>query len=367
MKLALRLAAKGRGGTSPNPMVGSVIVKNGQIVGKGYHRRAGTPHAEILALHEAGPQARGGTLYVSLEPCSHIHKRTPPCVPAIVRSALRRVVVAMADPNPKVNGEGIRQLLGAGLTVDVGCGEEAARRLNEAYIHWIQTRRPFVILKAAITLDGKIATATGESRWITGAQARRHVHRLRSEVDAVMVGIGTILTDDPQLSAREPFKESRSRNFPQPVRVVLDSRLRIPPSAQVLKWTAEQPTIIATTHQAPSIQIQAIREQGAIVLVVPQKQGVVSLRACLAQLGKMGLNSVLLEGGSELNAKAVQCGLVNRVMLYVASCLLGGQNAKGVLGSLSPNSLTGATSLYNLAWRKLGEDVLITGDISTPH
>ena len=233
MTLALRLAAKGRGRTSPNPMVGAVVVAAGRILGQGYHQRAGGPHAEVLALRQAGRRAAGATLYVTLEPCGHTGKRTPPCVPLILESGIRRVVVAQLDPNPLVSGRGIRALRAAGLRVEIGCGARQARRLNAVYSHWMRTGRPFVIMKAGMTLDGKIATASGESRWITGEAARRDAHRLRSRVDAVLVGIGTVLRDDPALTARVSDQPRR-----QPIRIVLDSRLRIPLKARVLSGTA---------------------------------------------------------------------------------------------------------------------------------
>ena len=286
MKMALRLAEKGRGRTSPNPMVGAVIVNNNRVVGKGYHPKAGSPHAEILALHKAGPQARGATLYVTLEPCCHTRKRTPPCVPVLIHSHLRRIVVAMRDPNPQVRGRGIQQLKRAGVAVDIGCMEKEAQRLNEAYVHWIQTKRPFVTLKAAMTLDGKIATASGESQWITGEEARRHVHRARGQVDAIMVGVGTIMKDDPQLSARSTSASPRNRHVLQPLRVILDSRLRIPSTANVLKWTVEQPTVVVTTAQAPKSKIQQLRDCGVQVWILPTYKKRVSLASCLNRLGK---------------------------------------------------------------------------------
>ena len=280
MKQALRLAAKGRGTTSPNPMVGAILVKNGRIVGKGYHRRAGAPHAEILALQQAGSRSHGATLYVTLEPCSHTGKRTPPCVPAIITARPRRVVVAMRDPNPHVNGQGIRRLRQSGLTVNIGCLQEEAKQLNEAYVHWVKTGRPFVILKAAMTLDGKIATASGESKWITGAKARLHVHRLRSQVDGIMVGIGTVLKDDPQLTARLPEKDHLT-TLRQPVRIVLDTRLRIPLSAHLLEHLKKRPTIIATTPEAPTRKMEKLRARGAGIFLLPKWGGHVSLQACL--------------------------------------------------------------------------------------
>ena len=363
MKQALRLAAKGRGTTSPNPMVGAILVKNGRIVGKGYHRRAGAPHAEILALQQAGSRSHGATLYVTLEPCSHTGKRTPPCVPAIITARPRRVVVALRDPNPHVNGQGIRRLRQTGLTVDIGCLQEEAKHLNEAYVHWVKTGRPFVILKAAMTLDGKIATASGESKWITGAKARLHVHRLRSQVDAIMVGIGTVLKDDPQLTARLPEKD-RLTALRQPVRIVLDSRLRIPLSAHLLEHLKKCPTIIATTREAPKRKIEKLRTRGAGIFLLPKQGGHVSLQACLQRLGQMGVTSVLVEGGSEVNASLLQGGFVNRVVLFVAPTLLGGREAKGLVGGHSPKHLVERLAVSDVKIQRVGEDFLITGNLS---
>ena len=360
MKRALSLAAKGKGRTSPNPMVGAVIVKDGHIVGEAYHRRPGEAHAEILALHQAGPRARGGVLYVTLEPCCHTRKRTPPCVPLLIQSGLARVCVAMRDPNPQVNGRGIQALKRASLSVSVGVLEQEARHLNEVYGYWITTGRPFVIFKGAMTLDGKIATSTGESRWITGERARQDVHRLRRQVDAVMVGVGTIMADDPELSARGTNRTSQ-RVGRQPVRVVLDSQLRISLKAKVLQWVGEQPTILCTTTQAPPKKIQLLRERGVQVQVFPAQGGMVSLKACLSRLGKEGLTSLLLEGGSLVNASALRQGLVNQVRLYVAPMLLGGQDAKGLIGGSSPKNLNRAWSLADVHIKKLGNDWLVSG------
>ncbi|HKN85911.1 MAG TPA: bifunctional diaminohydroxyphosphoribosylaminopyrimidine deaminase/5-amino-6-(5-phosphoribosylamino)uracil reductase RibD [Nitrospiraceae bacterium] len=364
MQRALRLAARGRGRTSPNPMVGAVIVSKGRIIGQGYHHQAGEPHAEILALQAAGKQARGGTLYVTLEPCCHLRKRTPPCVPILIQSGLDRVIVAMLDPNSQVKGRGVARLRRAGIEVTVGRLREEAEELNEAYIHWIKTGRPFVILKAAMTLDGKIATAGGESRWITGEEARRQVHRLRSQVDAVMVGIGTVLHDDPQLTARLPGRVAR-----QPVRVVLDSRLRIPFTAEVLSKKGGGEILIATTAHASKRRIEQLQHLGATVLILPTEQGRVSLRACVIELGKRGMTSVLLEGGSEMNASAFSAGLVNRLRLYMAAAVLGGQDAKGIVGGASPASLTEAWRLKDLHVTQVGEDLLLDGLVlpKLPH
>lgn len=365
MKRALSLAARGKGKTSPNPMVGAVIVNQGRVVGEAYHQQAGKPHAEIVALHRAGPRARGGVLYVTLEPCCHSRKRTPPCVPLLIQSGLTRICVAMADPNPQVSGQGIRMLKRARLQVTVGVLEEEAQQLNAVYRHWMTTGRPFVTLKGAMTVDGKIATATGESKWITGEQARQDVHRLRSQVDAVMVGIGTVLSDNPNLSARGPKNASQVRMGRQPVRVVLDSRLQIPLKANVLQWVHEQPTIVCTTAQASPQKIQTLKKQGVQVWVVLQKRGMVSLKAALGKLGKAGMSSVLLEGGSRLTASAFHEGLVNRVRLYIAPLLMGGQDAKGLIGGTSPRRLEQSWRLVNPELKKIGQDWLVTANIAS--
>jgi len=369
MMRALRLAARGRGLTSPNPMVGTVVVSGKRVVGEGFHRQAGSPHAEVIALRAAGRRARGATLYVTLEPCSHTRKRTPPCVPAIIAAGLRRVIVAMRDPNPQVSGRGISRLRRAGIEVAVGCLCEEAERLNEMYCHWIRTGRPFVVLKAAMTLDGKIATATGESQWITGDAARRHVHHLRSQLDAVMVGIGTVLRDDPQLTVRLADRRSNTPAARQPLRVIVDSTLRIPSTARVLSPGIRAGTgsavMLATTAKAPRSRIERLRARGVSVLVLPAQDGRVSLRACLTRLGQMGITSVMIEGGSELNASALHDGLVNRALLYIAPSLLGGQDAKGVIGGRSPKRLAKALPLTDIRLHRVGRDVLVEGTVRT--
>ena len=362
MKLALRLAAKGRGRTSPNPMVGAVVVADGRIVGQGYHRRAGGPHAEVFALRQAGRRAAGATLYVTLEPCSHINKRTPPCAPLIRESGLGRVVIAQIDPNPFVKGRGIRRLRQAGLRVDVGCCAQEARRLNAVYSHWMETGRPLVTLKAGMTLDGKIATADGESRWITGEAARRDAHRLRSEVDAVVVGIGTVLRDDPSLTARlsdRPLKLA-SR---QPIRMVLDSRLRIPLGARILSRLQEAHTLIATTGAASPRKIHLLRRRGVDVLVLQGLHQRVSPTDLCRQLGRLGIRSLLVEGGGTVNASFLRSGLADRVVLYVAPMLLGGDDAKGFIGGLSPKRLRDSLLLDGLTIRPVGRDMVIEADI----
>jgi len=268
----------------------------------------------------------------------------------------------MLDPNPQVSGRGIQRLEQANLSVSVGVLEHEARHLNEVYGYWMTTGRPLVIVKGAMTLDGKIATASGESKWITGERARQDVHRLRSRVDAIMVGVGTVIADDPELSVRGNVT-TRTRVGRQPVRVVLDSQLRIPLKAKILRWVGEQPTILCTTTQAPTQKIQLLRERGIQVWVLPVHAGMVSLKACLSRLGKEGLTSVLIEGGSTVNASALQQGLVNQVRLYMAPMLLGGQDAKGLIGGVSPKKLDRAWSLADCQLKKLGNDWLVTGTI----
>lgn len=364
MKQALRLAARGRGNTSPNPMVGAVIVAKGKVVGSGFHKQAGGPHAEVFALEQAKSKSRQATLYLTLEPCCHTEKRTPPCVPDIIESGVRRVVVAMRDPNPQVAGRGIRQLKRAGLIVDVGCLKQEAAKLNEVYIHWVKTGRPFVVLKSAITLDGKIATAKGESKWITGPKAREHVHQLRSQMDAIAVGVNTVLQDDPQLTARPAGRKGKAAGIRQPVRLIFDSRLRIPLTARVLKNIETNPTAIATTNKASHKKIEQLRAKWVEVMVLPQKQQQVSLQRCLQELGAMGISSLMVEGGGELNGRFLHEGLVNKVYLYVAPALLGGQNAKGLLGGISPKTLSEKTSISNMKIHSLGDDMLITGNVT---
>ncbi|MFO0706665.1 MAG: bifunctional diaminohydroxyphosphoribosylaminopyrimidine deaminase/5-amino-6-(5-phosphoribosylamino)uracil reductase RibD [Nitrospira sp.] len=362
MSLALRLAEQGLGKTSPNPMVGAVVVSKGRIVGQAYHHAAGRPHAEALALKQAGARAKGGTLYVTLEPCSHLNKRTPPCAPVVIQSGVRRVVVAMTDPNPQVSGKGIAQLRRAGLSVTVGVARREAEALNRAYVHWMQTGRPYVTLKAGMTLDGQIATAGGESKWITGVHARQDAHRVRATVDAVLVGIGTVLSDDPSLTARRPPRLTALAST-QPLRIVVDSRLRTPSAARILKQQRRAQTMIATTAAASLARRRVLEARGIDVLVVPGGRRRVSLKALLALLGRRGVVSVLVEGGGELNASLMTSKLINRVRLYVAPTLLGGRQSKGVIGGSGMRFLAQAWKLRRISVTRLGADILIEGDL----
>ncbi len=354
MRLALRLAAKARGRTSPNPMVGAVLVKGGRVIASGYHHRAGSPHAEALALAKAGKSAAGATLYVTLEPCSHTDKRTPPCAPLVVRSGVKRVVVAMTDPNPRVSGGGIRALRSAGIAVAIGARADEANKLNEAYIKHVTGGMPFVTLKIAQTLDGRIATSRGESQWITGAKARKEGHILRSHNDAILVGINTVIKDDPSLTARIPGGRD-------PVRVIVDSRLRIPLDAQVLVQKSPARTIVATLAGAPKVKIKRLRDAGAEVLPVRSARGRVDLRDLMKKLGKMNITSVLAEGGSEINAALLKAGLADKVVLFVAPLLMTGRDSLCAIGGVSPVRLSQALRLHEVAVRMIGEDLMIEG------
>jgi diaminohydroxyphosphoribosylaminopyrimidine deaminase / 5-amino-6-(5-phosphoribosylamino)uracil reductase len=352
MRRALRLAAKGMGRTSPNPLVGAVIVKRGRLVGEGYHARAGGPHAEITALRMAGQAARGATLYVTLEPCTH-YGRTPPCLPAVLGSGVERVVIGMKDPNPLVRGRGIRGLNRAGIDLKVGVLEEECRNLNEAFCKYIVTKEPFVILKAASTLDGKIATPTGESKWITGEVSRRFVHRLRDRADGVLVGIGTVLADDPELTAR-------IRGGKHPYRIILDSRLRIPETAKVIERSPAE-TIVVTTDMASNAQRARLERKGVRVVTVPSRMGRVDLKKCLSVLGKLEIMTLLIEGGSEINGAFLHEKLIDKLVLIVAPKLLGGRKALGVFGGEGVAQLKDAVMIQQLKARRLGADILLEG------
>lgn len=356
MSRALALAERARGLTSPNPLVGAVVVSGGEVIGEGYHRRAGAPHAEVEALAVAGERARGATLYVSLEPCVH-QGRTPPCVPLVLEARVRRVVVALQDPNPLVNGRGIEALSEAGCEVAVGCMADAAREQNRAFLVYMAERRPLVTLKAAMTLDGKIAAWDGSSRWITGEAARLLVHRMRSESDAVAVGIGTVLQDDPELTVRLPSPWPR-----EPYRIVVDSRCRIPLDARLLHAGRPERTLIATTGAAPPEKVRALEARGVALLRLPSRDGRVDLEALLLRLGALEVTALLVEGGGELNAAFLEAGLVDRVKLFVAPLLLGGRESPGPVAGAG-RSLKEAFRVQGMKVRTVGEDVLIEGDL----
>jgi len=352
MKRVLRLAEKGRGRTSPNPMVGGVLVKNDRVVGEGYHAKAGEDHAEIIALRKAGDEARGATLYLNLEPCTHYGK-TPPCAPAVIRAGVKKVVIGMEDPNPLVKRQGIEDLKAAGLEVEMGILEKECRKLNEAFCKYILKKEPFIILKVAATLDGKIATRDGDSKWISGEASRRFVHRLRNQVDGVIVGIGTVLKDDPMLTARV-------RGGRDPYRIILDSRLRILERVKVTEISPSK-TIIATTEAAPKDKIERLEKKKVRVLVLDSKEGRVNLKTCLSKLGEMEMMSLLVEGGSQVNGAFLDEELIDKLLLFLSPKLIGDSQALGIFGGKGVTNLKEAIVLRELRTKRIGEDILIEG------
>jgi diaminohydroxyphosphoribosylaminopyrimidine deaminase/5-amino-6-(5-phosphoribosylamino)uracil reductase len=352
MAVALRLARRAEGCTSPNPMVGAVVVKGRRIVGEGYHRRAGSVHAEVEALQRAGRAARGATLYVTLEPCNH-HGRTPPCCDAILATGIRRVVAAVRDPNPVTEGRGLARLRRAGVEVTVGVLEDQARRLNEPFFKAMRSGLPLVIAKLGQSLDGKIATVAGRSRWITSSASRRLAHEWRSRVDAILVGIDTVLADDPRLAVRGwPQRPGR------PLKVVVDSRLRIPPTAKCLSKASRAPTLIATTNHA-SRPRRALERRGAEVLLFPPQRGRVPLTSLCRALVRRGVQSVLLEGGGELLASALAERLVDRLLFFIAPRLIGGRTAPGAVGGEGIRHLEDAVTLRKMTARRVGPDLCV--------
>jgi len=352
IKRTLALAERARWKTSPNPMVGALLVKNGRIISEGYHKKAGTPHAEVIAIDKAGKKSLGTTLYVSLEPCCHKDKRTPPCTQKIISSGIRRVVIAMKDPNPKVAGKGIAELEKAGIKVVWGILEEKARLLNEAYIKFITTGTPFVVLKIAMTLDGKIATPEGESKWITGDKARNMVHRLRGSSDAVMTAIGTVKADNPML-------DCRVSGYKNPVRVIIDPHLETGLDSQVASCPPE--TVIVTRSPNADVSIwNKFREKG--ITFIEYQSEKLDLKWLMQKLGKLSVTSVLVEGGSSLSAYCLEAGIVDKVMFFIAPKIIGGRDSFPAVGG-SFRKLSDAHRLRDVKTRRVGEDILIEGNI----
>jgi diaminohydroxyphosphoribosylaminopyrimidine deaminase/5-amino-6-(5-phosphoribosylamino)uracil reductase len=352
MKRVLCLAKKARGRTSPNPMVGAILVKGDKLIGEGYHAKAGEAHAEVVALQRAREEARGAILYLNLEPCTHYGK-TPPCAPKVIEAGVKRVVIGMEDPNPLVKGKGVEILRKAGVDVEVGILEKECRRLNEAFCKYILKKEPFVILKAASTLDGKIATRNGDSKWISGEASRRFVHKLRNQVDGVLVGIGTVLKDDPLLTAR-------IRGRRDPYRIILDSRLKISEEARVI-GTSPSKAIIVTTELAPRDKIERLEKRGVQILIFGSKEERINLRSCLSKLGEMGMMNLLVEGGSQVNGSFLDEGLIDKLLLFLSPKLIGDHQALGIFGGRGVSNLQEAIALKEIKTRKMGEDILLEG------
>ncbi len=352
LRLACRLAAKAAGRTSPNPQVGAVLVRAEKIVGTGYHHIAGGDHAEIVALKRAGTKADGATLYITLEPCIH-QGRTPPCSAALIRAGIKEVVCGTEDPNPLVAGRGFRQLKRAGIKVRSGVLEKECRVLIEAFAKYITRRMPFVTLKLAATLDGRIASAGGDARWISGETSRLAVHRFRNEVDAVLVGLGTVKADDPQLTCRI----AGGRN---PFRIILDSRLRIPLSAKILRLSDAGKTIIATGAGATSAKARALKALGVQLWRLPLKRDQVSWRPLLKALARKGVVSVMIEGGGTTAASALAEKVVDKVLLFYAPKILGG-DARPMVEQLDIARVRQAIAVQNLRVKRSGDDLMVTG------
>lgn len=356
MALALELARRALGRTAPNPAVGAVIVKDGVVVGEGFHPAAGEPHAEIFALRQAGIKAQGGTLYVTLEPCCH-SGRTGPCATAVIAAGITRVVAGCRDPNPRVAGGGFAQLSAAGVKVESGVLDAECRRLIAPFAKHILTGLPYVTLKAGITIDGAVATASGESKWITGAESRSAAHRLRDIHDAIMVGSGTVLADDPRLTTRLPHGEGRN-----PLRLVVDSTLRTPSSAALLAEAGQ--TLILTTTAASAADEARLRSENVEILRVGGKAGFVDLHDAMRQLGARGVQSILLEGGGRLHHGALHAGIVDRLCIFIAPMLLGGSGIPVFCGN-GVAALKDAFRLRQFAVTRYGDDLLLDGELES--
>jgi len=355
MGRAIELAKKGWGRTNPNPLVGAVIVKNDRVIAEGFHEVIGCAHAEVAAFNNATEDVTGGTLYVNLEPCSH-YGRTPPCAKAIIDKKIKKVVIAMIDPNPKVSGRGVQMLRDAGIEVEVGVLEKKARKLNEIFINYVTKKKPFVILKTAMTLDGKIATSTGDSKWITSKESRAYVHELRDRVSAIMVGINTVIRDNPMLTARLEHKIGND-----PIRIIVDSKGVIPVDSKVFNKDSNAGVIVATTSEIDKDKERWLIENGVKVIKAESKDRRVDLVKLTQELYKLEIDSVLLEGGGTLNASALDSGIVDKVMFFIAPKIIGGKDAITPVEGRGIPVMSEAIKLKDVSLSKFGEDILLEG------
>lgn len=354
MEQALSLAEKGVGAVNPNPLVGAVIVKNGNIIGEGYHAKYGHLHAERNALLACGESPKGATLYVTLEPCCH-HGKTPPCTDAILESGISTVVIGAPDPNPRVNGGGVKVLRDNGITVITGVLEEKCRKQNEIFFHYITKNTPYVLMKYAMTADGKIATTTGDSKWISNERSRENVHKTRHKFSAIMVGIGTVLADNPTLNTRI----EKGRN---PLRIICDSKLSIPIDSNIVQTAREIPTLLAHSSQNPKREKQ-LTDLGLTLLHLPNEQGQVCLQSLMNTLHEKAVDSVLLEGGSQLNFSMLEAKLVQKLQVYIAPKLFGGVGAKSPIGGMGISFAKDAISLSSPNITQIGDDLLLEYDV----
>ncbi len=353
MRLAIQLARQGCGWVNPNPMVGAVIVKDGKIIGQGCHKKYGELHAERNALADCRTPTTGATLYVTLEPCCH-YGRTPPCTDAIIESGISRVAVGSSDPNPLIAGKGIAILRSHGIEVTENVAKDECDKLNESFFHYIQNRTPYVVMKYAMTMDGKIATHTGKSQWITGSAARRRVHEARHRYSAIMVGVGTVITDNPMLTCR-------LENGKNPLRIICDTGLRTPLQARIVTTTDKAPTLIATAI-TDTKRYRPYLDAGCEIMVLPQKDAHIDLNSLMKRLGEKQIDSLLLEGGGTLNWSALQSGIVNKVQAYVAPKLFGG-NGKTPVEGFGVDYPGGAFLLSKPVITQVGEDILLESEV----
>ncbi len=352
MQMAMRLALRAQGKTSPNPMVGAVIVKKGKIISQGFHRRCGSDHAEIAALKNAQASVKGATLYVTLEPCGH-YGRTPPCVDAIIASGIKKVVIGTRDPNPVNNGASIKKLNKAGIKTVVGVLQEELQKLNEPFFKFIQDKRPFVVIKWAQTLDGKIATATGSSKWITSEKTRKFSHKLRDRFDAILVGINTVIRDDPFLNGVSASKKLK--------KIIIDPHLRVPLKANIFHDVAQGQVIIVTSKSSDKIKARSLEKRGVLVVPCPRIAASLDLRFLFKELGRLDIVNILVEGGSRTIGKIVDQRLADRALIFIAPKLIGDQSALSAVDGMRVKDVSGALRLKNVTIRSVGEDILVEG------
>jgi diaminohydroxyphosphoribosylaminopyrimidine deaminase/5-amino-6-(5-phosphoribosylamino)uracil reductase len=355
MSIALDLARSQMGLTSPDPMVGAVVVKNGKVISKGWHARQGTPHGEAMAIKLAGKKAKGATLYLNLEPCCHFGLN-PPCSKMIIRAGIKRVVAAMKDPNPLVAGHGFSELIEAGVEVDIGILGSAAKKLNEPFIKHITTKKPFVILKSAMSLDGKIATKTGDSLYISGKASRQLVHAMRVYVDAILTSVNTIKIDDPKLTVRDTgMYDVKKRN---PKKIVIDPMAQTPPNAYILKHEPER-TVLVISKNAPAKKVKKLIKTGATILKMDAKKGLIDLKKLMVELGRDDIMSIMVEAGGNFTAACLDSGIVDKVMYFIAPKIIGGKDAPTPIDGIGMSKLSGAKQLRDMSVMCVGEDVLV--------
>lgn len=352
MKLALELAEKGIGKVNPNPLVGAIIVKEGKIIGQGYHEKYGGAHAEVNAFRNLTECAEGGTLYVNLEPCCHYGK-TPPCVESIIKNKISKVVVGTLDPNPLISGKGIKRLKESGIEVTVGVLEEECKKLNEVFIKYIVYKKPFVVLKTAMSLDGKIATSKGESKWISSEESRKNAHLLRNSLSAIMVGVNTVIKDNSRLTCRIP-------NGRNPIRIILDSKLRVPIDSKVVT-DKESETIVCTTEKCSEKKFIELEKLGVKVLKVKEKDNRIDMKNLMETIGELKIDSILLEGGGEVNFSALESGIVDKVQIYIAPNIIGGRDSKTPVEGIGIDKLKDSFNVTNLSTKFIKNDLFIEG------